>query len=323
MGGDALGELGIDLGEVGHHPFVDAGAQALGELEAERPGDVVLFDRGQRPVEEGRLAEVVVEARGADLHLRSVHLTGDVGVAAVPDRRERAAPAERVRGVGGDALVDRLLHDPVPVVVVDGGDRPVDGDLREVRPTEPRQLGVEVREEPSVQQRIVDDVDPGDEVSRVERDLFGLGEVVRRVAVEGHAPDDANGAELLGHQLGRVEQIDAFEGLLLRVGHDLDAQLPLRRVAGGDPLVEVAPVEVGIDPAELLGLLPHQPVHPGDGLPVPLHQLVDPSRATRRNVWTPKPSIVANERGMARSDMTHISMWVVSGCSDAKSQNVS
>ncbi len=168
--------------------------------------------------------------------------------------------------------MDRLLHDPVPVVVVDGGDRPVDRDLGEVRSTEPRQLGVEVGEEPSVQQGIVDDVDPRDEVSRVERDLFGLGEVVRRVAVKGHAPDDANRAELLGHQLGRVEQIDALEGLLLRVWHDLDAQLPLRRVAGGDPLVEVAPVEVGIDPAELLGLLPHQPVHPGDRLPMPLHQ---------------------------------------------------
>ena len=30
---------------------------------------------------------------------------------------------------------------------------------------------------------------------------------------------------------------------------------------------------------------------------------VEPSAATRRNVWTPKPSIVANERGMARSDI--------------------
>ena len=37
----------------------------------------------------------------------------------------------------------------------------------------------------------------------------------------------------------------------------------------------------------------------------------------------PKPSIVRNERGIARSDIAHISMWVDSGCSDAKSQKVS
>ncbi len=35
-----------------------------------------------------------------------------------------------------------------------------------------------------------------------------------------------------------------------------------------------------------------------------------PAAFTRRKVWTPKPSIVRYERGMARSDMTHISMWV-------------
>ena len=40
-------------------------------------------------------------------------------------------------------------------------------------------------------------------------------------------------------------------------------------------------------------------------------------------MWTPNPSIVRYERGMARSDMTHISMWVDSGAREAKSQKVS
>ena len=40
-------------------------------------------------------------------------------------------------------------------------------------------------------------------------------------------------------------------------------------------------------------------------------------------MWTPKPSIVRYDRGMARSDMTHMSMWVDSGWSDTKSQKVS
>ena len=37
----------------------------------------------------------------------------------------------------------------------------------------------------------------------------------------------------------------------------------------------------------------------------------------------PNPSIIRSERGMAGSDMAHISMWVDSGISDAQSQNVS
>src|SRR6185312_6627838 len=48
-----------------------------------------------------------------------------------------------------------------------------------------------------------------------------------------------------------------------------------------------------------------------------------PAALVRRNVWTPNPSMVRYDRGIARSDMTHISMWVLSGWIDTKSQNVS
>ena len=44
---------------------------------------------------------------------------------------------------------------------------------------------------------------------------------------------------------------------------------------------------------------------------------------TRRNVCTPKPSIVAKLRGSARSDISHNTMCIASGCSDTKSQNES
>ena len=48
-----------------------------------------------------------------------------------------------------------------------------------------------------------------------------------------------------------------------------------------------------------------------------------PSAFTSRNVWTPKPSMNRNDRGMARSDMAHMSMWVDSGMSETKSQKLS
>ena len=52
-------------------------------------------------------------------------------------------------------------------------------------------------------------------------------------------------------------------------------------------------------------------------------RLVLPLALTSRNVWTPKPSMVRKARGIARSDIAHISMWVDSGVSDTKSQNES
>ena len=44
VGGDGLGEPGIDVGEVRHHARLDAGAHALAQLEAERLRDVQLLD---------------------------------------------------------------------------------------------------------------------------------------------------------------------------------------------------------------------------------------------------------------------------------------
>ena len=48
-----------------------------------------------------------------------------------------------------------------------------------------------------------------------------------------------------------------------------------------------------------------------------------PARSTSRKVWIPNPSIIRNERGIARSDMTQTSMCMLSGINEAKSQKVS
>ncbi|EWS62530.1 hypothetical protein Y695_04243 [Hydrogenophaga sp. T4] len=54
-----------------------------------------------------------------------------------------------------------------------------------------------------------------------------------------------------------------------------------------------------------------------------LTKLDAPCVFTKRKVCTPKPSIMRRLRGMPRSDITHISMCVVSGMSVTKSQKVS
>jgi hypothetical protein len=58
--------------------------------------------------------------------------------------------------------------------------------------------------------------------------------------------------------------------------------------------------------------------HSGDctprlGLPVELHERRFARALTSRKVCTPKPSIMRSERGMVRSDIAHMSMWVALG----------
>jgi hypothetical protein len=101
---------------------------------------------------------------------------------------------------------------------------------------------------------------PGRKVTEVERDLLGLGEEVRRRAVEGELADGLHRRELLGNELRRVEQVDPLEGLLRRVRDHLYAQLPHGEGAGLDGVVEVTTMEVRVDAGQHLRLLPRERV---------------------------------------------------------------
>ena len=48
-----------------------------------------------------------------------------------------------------------------------------------------------------------------------------------------------------------------------------------------------------------------------------------PSALTSRKVWTPNPSMKRNDRGIVRSDMIHMTMCMLSGVSEMKSQKLS
>ncbi len=62
---------------------------------------------------------------------------------------------------------------------------------------------------------------------------------------------------------------------------------------------------------------------PASGFQWNFTKLVWPASLTRRKVWTPKPSMVRNERGRPRSLMFHMTWWVASVCWETKSQKVS
>ena len=220
---------------------------------------------------------------------------------------------------------DRVGHRHV-AVLLEVGDRAlrgVDREVREVRAAEALQLGVEVREVAALQQRVVGEVDAGDDVLGAERDLLGLGEEVVDRAVEHEPADAAHRHQLLGDDLGGVEHVEV-ELVGEVVVEELHAELPLREVAAVDGVPQVAAVEVGVGAVDLDGLVPHHRLHAELRLPVELDERrLAGRRSTNRNVWTPKPSMNRNERGMARSDIVHITMWVASGISEMKSQKLS
>lgn len=108
--------------------------------------------------------------------------------------------------------------------------------------------------------------------SATYHDLLRLGKVVARVPVQPHLANLLERDELLGDDLGGVEDVDAeVEGLLLV--DDLHVQLPLGVVALLDGVPEVLAVEIGVPASGGLGLLPDETGLSKRGLPVELDEL--------------------------------------------------
>jgi hypothetical protein len=148
----------------------------------------------------------------------------------------------------------------------------VDGQLVKVGTAQARDLGVGVREQAALQQRVVAEVDARHHMAGVEGHLFGLGEEVVRVAVEHQPADLLHGHHLFGNELGGVEQVEAQRVFLVLRNH-LHAQFPFGKVAVLDGLPQIAAMEVGVLAGDLLCLVPHQPVDAELGLPVELHEV--------------------------------------------------
>src|ERR1700730_6468064 len=116
-------------------------------------------------------------------------------------------------------------------------------------------LGIYIREQASLQQRIVREVDAGHHVAGMKRHLLGLGKIVVGVAVQRQPADAPNRNKFLRNDLGRVEQVK-IEIELVPFLDDLETELPLRIVAALNRLEEVATMEIGVFAGDLLGLVP-------------------------------------------------------------------
>ena len=116
------GDLGaqdvVDLGQVADHPHADVTGLDLAQLELQRLDDVLLLGGRHAVPEQPGLAVVVAEALAAGADLGAVDLLGEALEAArVGDLVGRVA-VERGGGVGDAALVDRVAHVRLALVVV-------------------------------------------------------------------------------------------------------------------------------------------------------------------------------------------------------------
>ena len=217
-----------------------------------------------------------------------------------------------------------LVH-AVAQHVVDGRVGAVDRELVEVRAAQPGELGVEVGEEPRLEQRVVGDVDAGHEVAHVEGDLLGLGEEVRRRGGQGEQPDGLHRSELLRARSssGRAGRCPRRSGPACRGrpgcpaptagtrrprwrrrgrvggsrGRRRRAAAPPPRPASARP----AAASSGTSPALVVPSPSTQP------------EGVDPEALHR----------AGRSAGCARSDMSQMVWCCASVCSETKSQNVS
>lgn len=101
-------------------------------------------------------------------------------------------------------LVDEVLSSTIPIVVMNGSTRAVDGQLLKVGASMSVELSVEVREDTALQQRVFSEVDAADNVSRLKHDLLCLCEVVGRVGVQLHDAEGLQRSILLRDNLSGV-----------------------------------------------------------------------------------------------------------------------
>ena len=100
------------------------------------------------------------------------------------------------------------------------------------------------------------EVDTGNDVAGVERDLLGFSEEIVDAAVKHQPTDDPDRDLLLGDDLGRVEHVEV-EGIGESVVEELKPQLPLRVVAQLDRVPEIAAMKVRVGAVQLHRLVPN------------------------------------------------------------------
>ena len=132
-------------------------------------------------------------------------------------------------------------------------------------------LGVQVREKPTLQQWVICESYPPQNIGWAVSNLFGLREEIVRPPIENHPTYHPHRNLFFRNDLGRVQHIKVKTGSELLV-KKLQAKLPLGKITSVDCLKQVAALKVRISAGDLDGLIPHGGSQALLRLPMKLHQ---------------------------------------------------
>ena len=150
---------------------------------------------------------------------------------------------------------------------MEGANGAVDGNFREVGSSQPVPLGIAVRENAALEQRIIGKINARHDIGGAEGCLFRFRKKVVRVAVQHHFPDDFHGNQCFRNELGSVQNIEV-ELVCVLFRDELQPQLVFRIISGFNGLPEILAVEVRIASCQYLGFIPHQGFFPVQRFPV-------------------------------------------------------
>ena len=140
------------------------------------------------------------------------------------------------------SLVNLVAHSTVALMIQHRTHRPIDGKLLPIH-AKPGDLGVLVREIATLKERIVGEADAWHNMGGAEGDLLNLCEVLVYDAVQNHLANGLQRYEVLGPDLSGIQDVEV-EVMLVRLGYDLDSELPLRVCTVLNRLLEVLAMEI-------------------------------------------------------------------------------
>src|ERR1700683_2760576 len=177
------------------------------------------------------------------------------GAEASLDSLPRAIRIQRIRFVGYASLVNNHLMHRIALKVLEWALRGIDRKLMEIRPTQPAQLRIQIRKEPSLQKWVFRKVDSWHNVARTERNLFSFGKEIIHRSIEHQLTDHLERNLLLGNDFRGVQYIE-FKIVSKLLIENLQPQLPLRKLSRTDRVPQIPPVEIGIGAINLQRLIP-------------------------------------------------------------------
>ncbi len=149
--------------------------------------------------------------------------------------------------------------------------RPIDRQLMEIRTTQTVILGIHIRENPSLQQRIIRKINSRYQSSRIESRLLRLRKEVLRIPIQGHRSDDLHRHQFLRNDLRWIQNIKRKLHFIF-LWDQLHAQIPLWEIALINRIPKITTMKIRIKSGNLLRLIPCHTMYTQSWFPMEFHK---------------------------------------------------